>query len=189
MIINLNQSCNVILTAHGAEVYNEYFRELHAICQQIELTHFKAEDELSLQLWELMSIFGKHLYNGAENCFANNDISFNDKVVKIPECSREKIKELLTNWKGTLVVGDDISLSPWISVKDGLPSVNNNGESKMVFVRVINKHSKEEWIEQPAKYNINIKDWIAMDFTHIGKRNGMVTHWMSIPELPKEEKK
>lgn len=81
MIINLNQPCNVILTAHGAEVYNEYFRELHATCQLIELTNLKAEDELSLQLWELMNIFGKHLYNGAENCFANNDISFNDIVV------------------------------------------------------------------------------------------------------------
>ena len=109
-----------------------------------------------------------------------------DKVVKIPERSREEIKELLANWKGTLLVGDDISLSPWISVKDGLPSINNYGESKMVFVRVINKDTKAEWIEQPAKYNINIKDWIAMDFTHIGKRNGMVTHWMPIPKLQEE---
>lgn len=122
MIINLNQSCNVILTAHGAEVYNEYFCELHATCKLIELTNKQAGDELSLQLWELMKIFGKHLYNGAENCFANNDISFNDKVVKIPECSREEIKELLANWKGTLlVVDDDISPSPWISVEERLP--------------------------------------------------------------------
>ena len=81
MIINLNQPCSVVLTAHGAKVYNEYFRELHATCQLIELTNLKAEDELSLQLWELMNIFGKHLYNGAKNCFANNDISFNDIVV------------------------------------------------------------------------------------------------------------
>lgn len=112
-----------------------------------------------------------------------------DKVVKIPERSREEIKELLANWKGTLAVGDYISLSPWISVENKLPEVNNDGESKMVFVRVINKDTKAEWIEQPAKYNINIKDWIAMDFTHIGKRNGIVTHWMPIPQLPKEEKK
>ena len=76
MIINLNQQCNVILTAHGAEVYNEYFRELHATCKLIELTHLKAEDELSFQLWELMNIFGKHLYNGEENCFENNEIIF-----------------------------------------------------------------------------------------------------------------
>ena len=100
MIINLNQPCNVILTAHGAEVYNEYFRELHATCKLIELTNLKAEDELSLQLWELMSIFGKHLYNGADICFENNDISFNDdKVIKIPDRSREEIKELLADWK------------------------------------------------------------------------------------------
>ena len=112
-----------------------------------------------------------------------------DKVVKIPKHSREEIKELLANWKGTLVVGDDISPSPWISVENGLPELNNYGETKMVFVRVINKDTKAEWIEQPAKYNANIKDWIAMDFTHIGKRNGIVTHWMPIPELPKEEKK
>ena len=76
--------------------------------------------------------------------------------------------------------------SPWISVEERLPSVNKDGESKMVFVRVINKDTKAEWIEQPAKYNINIKDWIAMDFTHIGKRNGMVTHWMPIPKLQEE---
>lgn len=107
-------------------------------------------------------------------------------VVKIPERSREEIKELLANWRGTLVVGDNISLSPWISVEERLPSVNKDGESKMVFVRVINKDTKAEWIEQPAKYNINIKDWIAMDFTHIGKRNGMVTHWMEIPKIKEE---
>ena len=132
-------------------------------------------------------------YSTAEDAFvagaewADANPRMPDKVVKIPERSREEIKELLANWKGTLVVGDDISLSPWISVEDRLPSVNNNGESKMVFVRVINKYTKAEWIEQPAKYNINIKDWIAMDFTHIGKRNGMVTHWMPIPQLPKED--
>lgn len=134
-------------------------------------------------------------YSTAEDAFiagaewADANPCMPDKVVKIPERSREEIKELLANWKGTLVVGDDISPSPWISVEDGLPSVNNNGESKMVFVRVINKDTKAEWIEQPAKYNINIKDWIAMDFTHIGNRNGIVTHWMPIPQIPKEEKK
>lgn len=122
---------------------------------------------------------------GAEWADANSCMP--GMVVKIPERSREEINELLANWKGTLVVGDDMSLSPWISVEERLPSVNKDGESKMVFVRVINKDTKAEWIEQPAKYNINIKDWIAMDFTHIGKRNGMVTHWMPIPELPKED--
>lgn len=169
MIINLNQSCNVILTEHGAEVYNEYFRELHAICQQIELTHLKAEDEVSLQLWELMNIFGNHLYNGAENCFANNDISFNDKVVKIPECSRGEIKELLANWKGTLVVGNEgiVSLSPWISVEERLPEEHTNV--------IVTDGSN---VAHCRKYGDGF-------YTNVGKcRN--VTHWMPIPELPKE---
>lgn len=76
MIINLNQRCDAILTAHGAELYNEHFRELHATCKLIRPTNLKSEDRLSLQLWELMNIFGKHLYNGAENCFENNEIIF-----------------------------------------------------------------------------------------------------------------
>lgn len=168
MIINLNQRCDVILTAHGAEVYNEYFRELHATCKLIELTNLKAEDELSLQLWELMKIFGKHLYNGAENCFANNDISFNDKVVKIPERSREEIKELLANLKGTLTVGDDISLSPWISVEERLPEEHTDvivtDGSNVAYCR---------------KYGDGF-------YTNVGKCCN-VTHWMPIPQIPKEE--
>lgn len=81
--------------------------------------------------------------------------------------------------------------SPWISVEDRLPEITVPilRESDFVFVHVVNKDTGNEWVELPAKYNINIKDWIAMDFTHIGKRNGMVTHWMPIPELLKEEKK
>ena len=172
MIINLNQPCNVILTAHGAEVYNEYFRELHVTCKQIELTHLKAEDELSLQLWELMSVFGKHLYNGAENCFANNDISFNDKIVKIPErSSREEIKELLDSWKGTIVACGDISISsPWISVEERLPEEHTN---------VIVTDGRN--VAHCKKYGDGF-------YTNIGKCCN-VTHWMPIPELPKEEKK
>lgn len=52
MIINLNQPCNVILTTHGAEVYNEHFRELHATCKLIQPTKLKAGDRLALQLWD-----------------------------------------------------------------------------------------------------------------------------------------
>lgn len=106
------------------------------------------------------------------------------KVLNVPDTKRDEIIKQLANYKSTLIIGEP--LSPWISVEERLPSVNNNGESKMVFVRVINKDTKAEWIEQPAKYNINIKDWIAMDFTHIGKRNGIVTHWMEIPKIKEE---
>lgn len=139
-------------------------------------------------------------YSTAEDAFiagaewADANPCMPDKVVKIPVYTEEEIHEMLEKdlyraYYNSLFLSRKIYTSPWISVKDGLPSLNNNGESKMVFVRVINKDTKAEWIEQPAKYNINIKDWIAMDFTHIGRRNGIVTHWMPIPELPKEEKK
>lgn len=66
-------------------------------------------------------------YSTAEDAFvagaewADANPRMPDKVVKIPERSREEIKELLANWKGTLVVGDDISPSLWISVEDRLP--------------------------------------------------------------------
>ena len=183
MIINLNQPCNVILTAHGAEVYNEYFRELYATCKLIELTNLKAEDELSLQLWELMSIFGTHLYNGAENCFANNDISFNDKVVKIPERSREEIKELLANWKGTLLVGDDISPSPWISVKERLPEATDKfGRSEDVLIL-----DENGW-RTVAMYCIPENKWYLSVEAIQGdcEYTFEITHWMPIPKLQEE---
>lgn len=135
---------------------------------------------LSLQLWELMSIFGKYLYNGAENCFANNDISFNDKVVNVPERSREEIKELLDNWKGTIVAGGDISISPWISVEDRWPEVN-----QQVYAAIPNLCGTEyatleylgdnRWRQDTTEYTYEFSEG--------------VTYWMPIPELPKEEKK
>lgn len=159
------------------------------------------EEQIKAAAKKITGLFSyRNGYSTAEDAFiagaewADANPCTPDKVVKIPVYTEEEIHEMLEKdlyraYYNSLFLGSKIYTSPWISVKDGLPSVNNNGESKMVFVRVINKHSKEEWIEQPAKYNINIKDWIAMDFTHIGKRNGIVTHWMPIPELPKEEKK
>lgn len=93
-------------------------------------------------------------------------------VVKIPERSREEIKELLANWKGTLVVGDDISPSPWISVEDKLP---DDGVLVIVAYR---------WILGEILY--------ASDTYHIDygwEDYEDIIAWMPIPELPKEEKK
>lgn len=91
-------------------------------------------------------------------------------VVKIPERSREEIKELLANWEGTLVVGDDISLSPWISVEERLPEEHTD---------VIVTDGRN--VAHCKKYGDGF-------YTNIGKCCN-VTHWMPIPELPKEEKK
>ena len=93
-----------------------------------------------------------------------------DMVVKIPERSREEIKELLANWKGTIVVGDDISLSPWISVEDRLP---DDGVLVIVAYR---------WVLGEILY--------ASDVFHIDygwEDYDDIVAWMPIPQLPKGE--
>lgn len=81
--------------------------------------------------------------------------------------------------------------SPWISVEERLPEIEypSIGESDFVFVHVVNKDTGNEWIELSAKYNERFHDWMTIDFTWIKMRGGVVTHWMPIPELPKEERK
>jgi hypothetical protein len=124
-------------------------------------------------------------YSTAEDAFvagaewADANPRMPDKVVKIPERSREEIKELLANWKGTLVVGDDISPSPWISVEEGLPDrlpAKFANWSKEVFVSVKRGREYRAYVD---KYSHIYKTW--------GVFGDEVTHWMPIPELPKEE--
>ena len=127
-------------------------------------------------------------YSTAEDAFvagaewADANPCMPDKVVKIPEHSREEIKELLANWKGTLlVVGDDISPSPWISVEDRLPDrlpAKFANWSKEVFVAVKRGRECRAYVD---KYSHVYKTW--------GVFGDKVTHWMPIPELPKEGEK
>lgn len=73
----------------------------------------------------------------------------------------------------------------WVSVEDRMPEITYKSvsESKFVFVHVVNKDTGSEWIELPAKYNERFHDWQTNDFTWIGKRSGVVTHWMPIPTI------
>ena len=118
----------------------------------------------------------KNGYSTSEDAFiagaewADANPCMPDKVVKIPECSREEIKELLANWKGTLVVGDDISLSPWISVEDKLP---DDGVLVIVAYR---------WILGEILYST---DTFHIDYGWEDYED--VIAWMPIPELPKEQ--
>lgn len=115
-------------------------------------------------------------YSTAEDAFvagaewADANPRMPDKVVKIPERSREEIKELLANWKGTLVVGNDISLSPWISVEDKLP---DDGVLVIVAFRCV----KGEILYST--------DTFLIDYGWEGYED--VIAWMPIPELPKED--
>ena len=99
-------------------------------------------------------------------------------VVKIPERSREEINELLANWKGTLVVGDDMSLSPWISVEERLPE-----PEKDVIILDGRKHIDIDHLTDDGEDNYY---WWKSDES-IFCEDDEITHWMPIPELPKEE--
>ena len=114
-------------------------------------------------------------YSTAEDAFiagakwADANPCMPDKVVKIPERSREEINELLANWKGTLVVGDHISPSPWISVEERLP---DDGVLVIVAYR---------WILGEILYST---DTFHIDYGWEGYDD--IVAWMPIPELPKE---
>lgn len=106
-----------------------------------------------------------------------------DKVVKIPERSREEIKELLDSWKGTIVAGGDISISissPWISVEERLPE-----PEKEVIILNKRKHTDIDFLTDDGDGGYY---WWKSDET-IWCDDDEITHWMPIPELPKEEKK
>lgn len=75
--INLNDTFDVELTAFGAKVYNEHYLEYPATCRPATVT---AGARMVLQLWNLMQVFGPHLYVGAtEMPFKDNTIS-RDKI-------------------------------------------------------------------------------------------------------------
>ena len=99
-------------------------------------------------------------------------------VVKIPERSREEIKGLLANWKGIIVAGCDISISPWISVEERLPE-----PEKDVIILNGRKHIDIDHLTDDGEDNYY---WWKSDDT-IWCDDDKITHWMPIPELPKEE--
>jgi hypothetical protein len=74
MNVNLNVEVIAILTEQGARIYNAYWS-----VQQIPKEHRPLKldkgDEIRVQLWHLMQLFGNHIYNGMpEVPFMNNEI-------------------------------------------------------------------------------------------------------------------
>lgn len=146
------------------------------------------EEQIKAAAKKITGLFSyRNGYSTAEDAFiagaewADANPCMPDKVVKIPERSREEINELLANWKGTLVAGDDISPSPWISVEERLPDRHPAkfvNWSKEVFVAVKRGREYRAYVD---RYSHIYKTW--------GVFGDEVTHWMPIPELPKEEKK
>ena len=78
--VNINDMCRVILTDHGAKVLNAHYRKLeqemlvYNLQQKVIRPDMHKGQILDMQLWELMQIFGEHLFVGAEPVFENNKL-------------------------------------------------------------------------------------------------------------------
>ena len=66
----------------------------------------------------------------------------------------------------------------WIKVSDGLPETDNNNLSKVVLAANDNGTIKTTRLD--TEYSKK-GHWIGFDFS-----DSNVTHWMPLPELPKE---
>ena len=73
--INLNKYVNVRLTEIGLKVFKESFG---GKIPEWFNPYIKG-DQYTFQLWDLMSIFGSKLYNGAPQMFKDNKIIFKSK--------------------------------------------------------------------------------------------------------------
>jgi hypothetical protein len=74
MEINVNTKCEVTLTSRGADILTRYELDLANDVPMYVPKFYKAGDTYCEQFWELMSIFGSHLYLGCEPPFENNII-------------------------------------------------------------------------------------------------------------------
>lgn len=78
MDININNLVEVTLTDYGKEVYKRY---LHARYTDVDIEHkIKAADPvLRTALWDIMHIFGQHLWMGNKQLFIDNRITVINK--------------------------------------------------------------------------------------------------------------
>ena len=78
---NINHIVKVKLTDYGEKVLYTHLI-VYEKYMPLKYTDVYKTDELgykTFQLWDLMNIFGAHIYSGAPICFENNEIIFNEK--------------------------------------------------------------------------------------------------------------
>lgn len=74
--MNINDMVEVTLTEHGKKILDGHIRDLEnklGIDCKI-LFKYDEHGKFSASLWELMNLFGEHIYNGAKQVFENNEI-------------------------------------------------------------------------------------------------------------------
>ena len=75
MKLNLNQRVSVILTEHGADIYNKHMTRY----SNLDYIPVIEGYELKIQLWNLMNIFSSSLYLGAMHVpFEDNSMFIGD---------------------------------------------------------------------------------------------------------------
>lgn len=80
MYAYLNQKVVVNLTQKGKEVYVNYYKgifenyDISIKKKYIDLIKEKIDDPISFTLWELMNVFGGHIYPGSDTMFENATI-------------------------------------------------------------------------------------------------------------------
>lgn len=77
MKINVNTEVEVTLTSQGREVYANYAEKFNRYPDvKLEMLLKLETNKLKMPLWEVMHIFGQHLYMGGLICFQDNAINF-----------------------------------------------------------------------------------------------------------------
>jgi len=72
---NINSNVYVKLTPKGHELYKKFWEEVFKDSETkhtAPVIHTDAEGWTEFQMWDLMSIFGPHLYNGCNVPFETN---------------------------------------------------------------------------------------------------------------------
>lgn len=75
---NINDYIKVKLTVHGYKMHNAHYKKYlgENYNKKIYAPVIDEEGFTKYQLWEFISIFGEHMYNGAEQVIKDNLIYF-----------------------------------------------------------------------------------------------------------------
>ena len=83
------------------------------------------------------------------------------------------------------LIANGVTVQEWISVKDRLP---DNKEHDWVLAQVVEDNGFMH-IPRVMEYRQAKDDWFEETYGWLSKHNGLfsVTHWMPLPNPPKEE--
>lgn len=71
--LNLNDIVRVKLNIHGEKIYKEFYKD-SPILMRIDVDNY-----IETELWSIMEIFGKHLFNGCRVPFVGNEVLIKER--------------------------------------------------------------------------------------------------------------